>query len=76
LEIVHRGAECRRTTQFTQAMEQLAGATGWIVGQADRHELQPGSPYPFFCIGDADQAHPVAAPTLAKGQAPPIGLAA
>ncbi len=61
LEVGHRGAKRRRTPQLPQTIEQLLGATGWIVGQADRHELQPCRPHPLLCIGNADQAHPMAA---------------
>jgi hypothetical protein len=61
LEMVDRGAEGCRTAQFTKTVEQLPGAAGGIVGASNRHELQPGSPHPLFRIGDADQAHPVAA---------------
>ena len=69
-EVVQRGAEDRRAAQLTQAVEQLLGAAGWIGVQADGHELQPGSPHPLFRIGDADQAHPVAAlaQDMAKGR--------
>ena len=43
-----------------------------MVSQPDRLELQPASPHPLFCIGDADQAHPVAAlgQRMAQGDHP------
>ena len=54
LERVDRGAEGRRTPEFTKAVEQLPGAAGWIVGESNWHELQSGSPHPFFRIDYAD----------------------
>jgi hypothetical protein len=66
-EVVQRGAKRRRSTQLAHAVEQLFGGSSWIVGLANRHELQAGSPHPLLRIGDADQAHPVAA--LPQGMA-------
>jgi hypothetical protein len=39
----------------------VLGGSGWIVIQAGRHKLQASRPHPLFRIGDADQAHPMAA---------------